>query len=136
MNYTNDYEGEQYYNYQVQQKFNKTLNYQKGQIGESSAVSFLKNKGYKILETNYRNKIGEIDIIAQKDNRVIFVEVKQRATARFGYPREAVTNHKQQKIRLVSQVYLKQKGLTNAFLRYDVIEILGDEITHLENAFW
>ncbi|MBE7082725.1 MAG: YraN family protein [Clostridiales bacterium] len=135
MNYIKDYEGEQYYNYKTQQKSNKTLNHQKGQIGESFAVSFLKNKGYEILETNYRNKIGEIDIIAQKDNRIIFVEVKQRATARFGYPREAVTNQKQHKIRLVSQVYLKLKGKANAFTRYDVIEILGDEITHLENAF-
>ena len=87
------------------------------------------------MEVNYKNKIGEIDIIAKKDDRIIFVEVKQRTTAKFGYPREAVNYTKQRKIINVAQVYLKSKGLANSLIRFDVIEILAGEITHLENAF-
>lgn len=116
-------------------KSSKTENKVKGNIGESLAENYLLKKGYQILETNYANKIGEIDIIAKDGNRIVFVEVKARATAKFGYPREAVTLHKQNKIRMVASCYLKQKKLYNAFTRFDVIEILAGQITHLQNAF-
>ena len=80
-------------------KSGKTLNAIKGRKGEAEAVAFLKKEGYKILETNFKTKIGEIDIIAQdKENRIIFVEVKARASTKFGMPREAVNLKKQQTI--------------------------------------
>ena len=107
-----------------------------GVKGETLAKEFLLSKGYKILETNYKNKIGEIDIIAKNNNIIIFVEVKARESAQFGHPREAVNYYKQQKIRSVATSYLKFKGLFDKCLvRFDVIDIVGTSITHIENAF-
>ena len=107
-----------------------------GLKGEFRAKQFLENKGYKILESNYKNKIGEIDLIAVDKSYLVFVEVKTRESLRFGYPREAVNFYKQQKIRRVAMGYLKHKGLFDKVnIRFDVVDILGDDITHIENAF-
>ena len=113
----------------------KQENRVKGDIGENKAVKYLIDKGYEILETNYKNKLGEIDIIAKDDTRIVFVEVKARATAKYGYPREAVNEYKQRKIRMVAESYLKSKRLLNSYIRFDVIEILAGNITHLIAAF-
>ena len=111
------------------------LNKIKGEKGEILASQFLTKKGYKILETNFKNKIGEIDLIALKKNCYVFVEVKERETNRFGRPCEAVDFKKQQKIRKVAMSYLKFKKLFDVECRFDVIELLGDEINHIENCF-
>ena len=117
--------------------------------GEITAAEYLKNKGYKIIALNYTNSIGEIDIIATKEladgespftkmgiNTItVFVEVKARATAAFGLPREAVTYYKQQQVRRVATLWLRNKGLLDSMVRFDVIEILGNQITHFEDAF-
>ena len=63
-----------------------------GVKGEQLAVDFLKDKKYEILERNYATKLGEIDIIAKQNNRIVFIEVKQRESLRYGYPREAITS--------------------------------------------
>lgn len=107
-----------------------------GTSGEAKAAQFLRDKGYKILATNFSNKVGEIDIVAEDKNFVVFVEVKTRSSKLFGLPCEAVTWRKQQKIRQVSLSYLKsQKILNKVQSRFDVVEIVGDEIRHIENAF-
>ncbi len=107
-----------------------------GASGEQQAAKFLKEKGYKILETNFSNKIGEIDIIAKDKEFVVFVEVKARSTKAFGLPSEAVNFHKQQKVHQVALSYLKSKKiLEKVQCRFDVVEVLGDEIRHIENAF-
>ena len=106
-----------------------------GKCGEDFAAHYLKLHGYKILERNYKNKIGEIDIIATKENYLIFIEVKYRSTLQFGYPREAVTLKKQQKIRNVATFYLMKNGKMDANIRFDVVEVNGDKIVHIENAF-
>lgn len=116
-------------------KSTKQENRVKGDIGENKAVKYLTDKGYEIIETNYKNKLGEIDIIAKDDTRIVFVEVKARATAKYGYPREAVNEYKQRKIRMVAESYLKSKRLLNSYIRFDVIEILAGKITHLIAAF-
>ena len=104
--------------------------------GEAIAKEYLINKGYIILETNYNNKIGEIDIIAKIDKTIVFIEVKTRQSLRYGHPREAVNYYKQQKIRNVAVGYLKFKGLYEKVnMRFDVVDILGEEITHIQNAF-
>lgn len=113
----------------------KSQNFVKGKKGETVAVKFLIDNGYKIIQQNYKNKIGEIDIIAEKDNRIIFIEVKYRQTAKFGYPRESVNYYKQKKIKQVALTYLKQKSKTDALIRFDVIEILDEKLTHLIAAF-
>lgn len=106
-----------------------------GNVGENFATRFLKEKGYQILEQNYRNKIGEIDIVAKQKDIIVFVEVKSRNSAKFGLPREAVTVHKQNKIRKVALVYLSQKRLMNVQCRFDVVEYFAGQITHIENCF-
>ena len=113
----------------------KYFNHVLGVQGEIVAAEYLKNKKYKILEKNFTTKIGEVDIIAQLKDIIVFVEVKQRGTKRYGLPREAVTPYKQNKIRLVASQYLLSKNMIDAKVRFDVVEILGDSITHIENAF-
>lgn len=108
-----------------------------GLKGEVEAQEYLKNKGYEIVATNYKNKIGEIDIICKKDGVLVFVEVKTRESLKFGHPREAVNYHKQIKIRNVAIGYLKYKNLYEKCpIRFDVIDIVGQNLTHIENAFW
>ncbi len=84
---------------------------------------------------NYASKFGEIDIIAQEKGTLIFVEVKTRASCQFGRPAEAVTPYKQNKIRGVANYYLMLYGQSESDVRFDVIEILDDEINHIKNAF-
>lgn len=111
-----------------------------GKIGEIIATNYLKQKGYKIIANNYKNPIGEIDIIAQDKNYLVFVEVKTRISRAFGDPAEAVNRFKQQKIRQVATMYLKQHNLLQTNCRFDVVAILGqngdEDVRHIENAFW
>ena len=113
----------------------KIYNKSKGDIGENIAKNYLNAKGYKIIKVNFKNTIGEIDIIAYDGDVLVFVEVKYRRTSTFGLPREAVNYNKQKKIKLVATSYIKKYRLFSTPCRFDVIEILADEITHIENAF-
>lgn len=103
--------------------------------GEQKATQYLIDKKYKILQNNYKNVLGEIDIIAKKDNYVIFVEVKTRTSKQFGNASEAVTIFKQRKIRQVALFYMKKNKLLDSDVRFDVIEVYDKEINHIENAF-
>ncbi|MBQ9737185.1 MAG: YraN family protein [Clostridia bacterium] len=114
-----------------------------GQCGEDRAVSFLKKKNYKVLERNYKNKIGEIDIIARDKENLIFVEVKTRRSDKFGTPAEAVTYYKKQKIVNTAKVYLAQNP-TDLNIRFDIVEVYGgfdgtqfnlEQINHFEHVF-
>jgi len=113
----------------------KEFNTVQGNIGEIKVVKYLENKKYKIIETNYKNKLGEIDIISKFKNTIVFVEVKARNTCAFGRPSEAVTLRKQQKIRNIASLYLIKNNLNDFPCRFDVIEVLDKEINHIENAF-
>lgn len=104
-----------------------------GKKYEIVAVNYLKEQGYKILETNYKNKLGEIDIICKDEDIVVFVEVKYRKNAKYGRPIEAITPYKLMKIRQTATLYLKIKRLLDANIRFDAIEILFDEIRHVKN---
>jgi len=104
-----------------------------GKKYEIIATNYLKQKGYKILENNYKNVIGEIDIICKDNDIIVFVEVKYRTSAKFGRPIEAITPHKLMKIRQTATGYLKFKRLLDANIRFDAIEILDDEIRHIQN---
>ncbi len=113
----------------------KEFNKIKGTLGEFKATDFLKKKKYKILQENYSNKIGEIDIVALQNKTLVFVEIKSRSTAKFGRPCEAVNKRKQQKIRKTALAYLIQHKIQDIPIRFDVIEVLDGEINHIENAF-
>ena len=112
----------------------KSENLVLGRIGETEAAEYLESLGYKILERNYKNKIGEIDIIARDGDTLVFVEVKTRSSNGFGYGREAVDFKKQNKIRMTATVYLKYKRLLDSKVRFDVIEI-NQKLEHYKNAF-
>lgn len=106
-----------------------------GLTGETTAAKYLQKQGYKILKTNYSCKCGEIDLIAMQKDVLIFVEVKNRDTLAFGLPSEAVNFPKQRKIRKTAQYFLLEQKLHDVACRFDVIEIIGDKINHIENAF-
>ena len=109
-----------------------------GKRSEIIATEYLKEKGYKILETNYKNKIGEIDIIAQDKDYIVFVEVKARLSQKFGHPFDAIDERKQQKIRAIASIYLINNKKYGTKCRFDAISILGlenPEICHLVDAF-
>lgn len=115
--------------------YSKVKNKIEGNVGEIKAVNFLKKKKYKIITTNYKNKIGEIDIIAEKDDLIVFVEVKNRSTFAFGRPIEAVTLQKQNKIKKVAEIFLMMNHIQYHNVRFDVIEVFDDFVNHTENAF-
>lgn len=111
-----------------------------GDNGEKLARAYLFKKGYRILEQNYKVSFGEIDIIAEKNSCICFVEVKSRKSNKYGTPEEAITRYKQKKIIKVAQLYIKQKRIKDKYFRFDVIAVVFDnsllkEIKHITNAF-
>ena len=114
---------------------------QKGDVGEEYTVRYLKKNGYRILERNFRLKCGEIDIIAQKGEYIIFTEVKTRAANFLARPYEAVDRRKIAKIFKTAAIYIAQNQL-DAYFRFDVSEVFTDlnsgkvtGINYIENAF-
>jgi len=108
----------------------------RGKYGEQLACRYLISKGYKILERNYDCYAGEIDIIASKDDYIVFVEVKARATNAFGTPSAAVDRTRQARYVRAAQAYLLPRGMQDCDCRFDVIEIYGeDKVEHITDAF-
>ncbi len=110
-----------------------------GKAGEIVALNYLKKKGYLIIATNYKNNLGEIDIIARDRDYIVFIEVKSRMSRAFGDPLEAIDERKQMKIRSVATMYLKSNRLLDNACRFDAIAVLGSnedtDIRHIVNAF-
>ena len=112
-----------------------------GRLGEDAAARGLIKKGYIILERNFRLKTGEIDIVAMdKDGCTVFIEVKTRKNADFGYACEFVDRKKQQKLIRTAEFYCGR----DVYMRFDIIEVYYElsesgikikEINHIENAF-
>jgi len=116
-----------------------TDNKKTGKRGEEIALSFLKKKGYKIVEQNYRCVFGEIDIVARHRGDIVFIEVKSRKSEAFGNPEEAVGFKKQRKISQIALNYLNEKRLHDHDARFDVVavKLLPDEnkVKLITNAF-
>ncbi|MDE0300211.1 MAG: YraN family protein [Candidatus Poribacteria bacterium] len=111
-------------------------------IGEELAAEYLKERGYQILEQNYRLRTGEIDLIAKEGDRIVFVEVKTRRTLRFGVPQAAVTPAKQKQISKIALSYLQTHDMLDVPCRFDVVAILlssnkstPPKLEHIHNAF-
>jgi len=103
---------------------------------ESLAAEYLVKEGYRILKQNFYCKSGEIDIIAQDEGILCFIEVKYRADSGDGYPEEAVTMSKIRRISRSALVYMNMCGLPETTpCRFDVVSVLGDEIRVIKNAF-
>lgn len=103
---------------------------------EEKSVEILKDNGYEILEQNYSIRKAEIDIIAKKDNVIVFVEVKYRSTNYFGYGAEAVDAKKIAKICSAAKAYLSSKKIKNCDIRIDCMSFLADELTWIKNITW
>jgi len=110
-----------------------------GKEGERIAEQYLKRKGYKVVERNYRCAAGEVDLIVLDRRVIVFVEVKTRTGHGFGTPLEAIQPRKQRKMMQAAQFFLSQKKLHQRDARFDVVGISwpGREpvIEHVENAF-
>jgi putative endonuclease len=112
-----------------------------GQRGERAAADFLQQHGFRILEHNYRNHVGEIDLIAEHDSTLVFVEVKTRSSMSHGQPSDAVHQDKQRRLVRVALVYLKRHGWLERSSRFDVVDIVwadrdaAPQIRHYVNAF-
>ena len=114
---------------------------QTGDRGENYCAKYLKKQGYRILCRNYRKPCGEIDIIAEKNGTLCFVEVKTRHSTTLSQPFEAVDLRKQDKIIQTAIMYLYEKKL-ECDCRFDVCEVITDKNTlallhihYIENAF-
>jgi len=97
-----------------------------GKEGEEAAAVFLKKKGYRILEMNFRTKTGEIDIVAEHKKTVAFIEVKTRSKLNFGQPETAVNEAKQRKLFRVAELFLAKYKITERPCRFDIVAISGD----------
>ena len=110
-----------------------------GKAGEDIAANYLEREGLKILERNYRFERGEIDIIAEEGDELVFVEVKARRSTTFGTPEEAVTEEKQEQVHAVAEGYLFEHDIDNRSCRFDVVAIEfrnnKADIRHLRDAF-
>lgn len=112
-------------------------NIRKGKTGEDIACDYLRRKGYRILNRNYKTDLGEIDIVITDEITLIFVEVKSRTSDGFGMPSEAVGYFKRNKINQVASQYIKKFMLFDVDVRFDVVEVYLSEnrVNHIENAF-
>ncbi len=107
-----------------------------GRMGENIAANYLLSKGYRILHRRYRTKEGEVDIIAEKDGVISFVEVKTRRSLKYGAPYEAVDQRKLSHMRNVAMRYLQLNMVGEADMSFDVISIVimeqGVKIEHIK----
>ncbi|NOY39995.1 MAG: YraN family protein [Nitrospirae bacterium] len=112
---------------------------QTGKEGEAFAVKYLRKKGYRIMASNYQTPIGEIDIVARDGDTIVFVEVKTRQSLLYGYPSEAVTWRKRERLKRLALYYLKVHRMLGASGRFDVIGLyLKDgtyQVQHIVDAF-
>jgi putative endonuclease len=114
-------------------------NNETGALGEQLAKEFLVSEGYKILEENWHFHHHEVDLIASKDDFIVFVEVKTRSNIRFGTPESFVDKGKQSRIIASANAYIKMKKITKE-VRLDIVSvILKDDkksVQHIPNAFY
>lgn len=108
---------------------------EEGTLGEEQAAKTLKREGYRIIETNFRTRFGEIDIIAEEKGCLVFVEVKKRNTDTFGDPFHAINARKRQHMIKSALFYMKRHNCFNRPVRFDVVGIEKDRVTIIRNAF-
>jgi putative endonuclease len=111
-----------------------------GQTSEAQAEEFLRKKGYRILERNLRTTLGELDLVAEDADVLVFVEVKARTTDAFGGARSAVNHRKRAKLVKLAAQYLAQRHWADRVCRFDVVLVQGQSsaglcVEHVQNAF-
>lgn len=111
---------------------------QTGQHGEDIAAHYFAETGYTLVARNWRCPIGELDLIVEKENTLVFVEVRTRRSSRYGSPEESITPAKQAKLVELAQTYLQQEQPAHPAWRIDVVAVWlrrgQPQINHIENA--
>lgn len=110
-----------------------------GELGEQAAAAALQGRGYRIVARNHRCRRGEVDLIAESGELLIFVEVRTRATAAFGAPEETVDAGKRRRVIAAARDFLARWRGPERGVRFDVVAVVdgpqGPRLTHYENAF-
>lgn len=110
-----------------------------GTEGEKIARHFLKKSGYRILEVNWRGRLGEIDLIAEDGDCLVFIEVKTRSSTDCGHPFESIGPRKQRQLIKAAREYLGEHGFEERFCRFDAVSVLSDnekpKLELIKNAF-
>jgi putative endonuclease len=106
-----------------------------GASGEDRAVDHLVRAGYRIVERNYRCKLGELDVIARDGGVLVFVEVRSRRSKDFGSALEAVSGHKRKQVTRVAMNYIAYRRPRFVDARFDVVAITGAELVHIQDAW-
>jgi len=107
----------------------------KGEEGEDVVVDYLMQNSFDIIERNYRFGKKEIDIIARKNDLIVFVEVKLRTGKKFGVGLESIDYKKRKNIKVASVYYLLSHGFEEVSVRFDVASVDDGKLTYIENAF-
>lgn len=116
-------------------------NHEIGRDGEAAAAAFLVAQGYRVLNRNYRcARVGEIDLVAEEGDTLVFVEVKTRRSQRYGTGAEAVNRKKQTQLVRLAHWYMAAEGATDRSCRFDVVEVVpspdGWQCRLIRQAFW
>lgn len=111
-----------------------------GRDGEQAACDYLEDRGWTILERNYRFERSEVDIVAYDQACIVFIEVKTRTSTRFGYPDDSVDARKQRNVQKASMAWLYERKMEKSPIRFDVVGVvlepeLPPVIEHIRNAF-
>ncbi|MCG8416445.1 MAG: YraN family protein [Proteobacteria bacterium] len=108
---------------------------ERGVAGEALAEAFLRARGYRIVERNFRCKVGEIDIVARDASTLVFAEVRSRSSSRHGRAAESITADKQRQIARVASAYIAIRRPTFQTCRFDVVDITAGDIDLIKDAF-
>lgn len=111
-----------------------------GKRGEEIAAAYLQNLGYRIMHTNWRCGRAEVDLIADQQGTIIFVEVKTRSSIDYGHPEDFVSYKKEKQLEFASSAYIEMTQHQGE-IRFDIIAIVFEnkhlyKINHIEDAFW
>jgi len=111
-----------------------------GQQGEAFVCKYLCGEGYRILEKNYSNRYGELDIIAKEAGELCFIEVKTRSDRSYGDPLESITRFKRNSLIRMAKMYMADHDIENMNARFDVVAVLGNPVDEpkleiIKNAF-
>jgi putative endonuclease len=106
-----------------------------GHAGEERAAAWYRARGYQVIERNWRSRLGEIDLVCALPEVLVFCEVKTRLSDRLGAPVEAVTRHKQLRLRRLAAQYIFLHTCGGHEIRFDVASVLGSTLTVVEGAF-
>lgn len=107
----------------------------RGVSGEDQAAAWYLANGYEVVARNWRCRLGELDLVVRDGSTFVFVEVKSRASDRFGTGAEAITREKRQRIRHLAARFVEDSPVRPATIRFDVVAILGDELEVIPGAF-